>query len=423
MVASKTPRPRALKPRGNKDSELAPPEKTSPRAAKRDASRNAPPPANSRRRKKQLGNPATDKAPNKSAKSASKQPAAGGKSAIEQRAAGAEAASPLLQPLTPEPSQPRKGRAAKVTITQPDGTRRRLEVGVGRSHARSDRLRLFQIYYEPWHLELLDPDLEPFDNSGAYSEFFEFDVFSRLADQEGIRSAELWGAVSWRFSEKTGMSGNELRDIIKANPGYDVYYCNPYPHNEALFHNMWLQGETCHPRFLEVAKAVFAAANLPEEELRALEQSEMFSAANYFVGSNKFWSLYLAFVKRVIGLADSRMSDEMKQLLHSSEADQRFMHNGATYVSFVVERLFPLFMKTAGRRLKKFKYKLPAKEAESNVHLRLLREMRDVAHKTNSAWLAACWINYRNLYFAQSNGKEWCAKYLRTITPTTVQFG
>lgn len=50
---------------------------------KRDASRNASSPANSRRHKKQLEDPATDKAPNKSAKSAPKQPAADGKSAIE----------------------------------------------------------------------------------------------------------------------------------------------------------------------------------------------------------------------------------------------------------------------------------------------------------------------------------------------------
>jgi hypothetical protein len=58
-----------------------------------------------------------------------------------------------------------------------------------------------------------------------------------------------------------------------------------------------------------------------------------------------------------------------------------------------------------------------------NVHLRLLREMKDVAHRTRSAWLAACWVNYRNLYFSQSNGKEWCATHLRNVTPTTVRFG
>jgi hypothetical protein len=51
-----------------------------------------------------------------------------------------------------------------------------------------------------------------------------------------------------------------------------------------------------------------------------------------------------------------------------------------------------------------------------------LREMKDVAHRTQSAWLAACWVNYRNLYLSQTNTKAWCEKYLRVITPTEVRF-
>jgi hypothetical protein len=99
------------------------------------------------------------------------------------------------------------------------------------------------------------------------------------------------------------------------------------------------------------------------------------------------------------------------------------MHNGATYVVFIIERLLPIFLKTSGRHLKTFKIALPGKEAELNVHIRLLREMKDVAHKTKSAWLDACWINYRNLYFAQSRSREWCATHLRNVTPTSVRFG
>jgi len=41
---------------------------------------------------------------------------------------------------------------------------------------------------------------------------------------------------------------------------------------------------------------------------------------------------------------------------------------------------------------------LPVREAAFNVHLKLLREMKDIAHSTKSAWLAACWVNYRALY-------------------------
>lgn len=314
-------------------------------------------------------------------------------------------------------------KGAAITVTQRGNGRVRIDAASSGTRRPRNPLPIFQIYYEPWHIELLDPAFEPFDNSGVVSEYLEFDVFSRLAASPELQSAPLWGALSWRFGEKTGISGDALRDAITANPGFDIYYCNPYPENEALFHNMWLQGETCHPRFLELARAVFAAADLPEDDLIAVEPSAMFSAANYFVGSQKFWSLYLAFVRRVMGLSDSRLSREMRELLHSPEADKRAMHNGATYVVFIIERLLPIFLKTSGRHLKTFKIALPGKEAELNVHIRLLREMKDVAHKTKSAWLAACWINYRNLYFAQSSSREWCATHLRNVTPTSVRFG
>jgi hypothetical protein len=56
------------------------------------------------------------------------------------------------------------------------------------------------------------------------------------------------------------------------------------------------------------------------------------------------------------------------------------------------------------------------------VHQKLLREMKDVAHRTQSAWLAACWVNYRNLYLGQTQPKPWVQKHLRSITPSEIKF-
>jgi hypothetical protein len=283
-------------------------------------------------------------------------------------------------------------------------------------------LRIFQIYYEAWQRELLDPNFAALDNSKGNSEFLEFAVFEKLAKSDYVKGAQLWGALSWRFTEKTGMSGEDLIKYIKGHPNADVYYCNPFPHNEALFHNMWLQGETTHPQFLALSQAVFQVTGLPQEELTAMMSSEHYSAANYFVATPKFWNAYLPWVMNVMSLANKKLPPKVRDLLHSAQADDRGLHQGASYVPFIVERLFPVFMKTAGKSLKAHKVPLPERERELNVHLKLLREMKDVAHKTNSAWLAACWVNYRNLYLTQANGKAWCTKYLRAITPTDIKF-
>jgi hypothetical protein len=288
--------------------------------------------------------------------------------------------------------------------------------------AQAEPIRLFQIYYEPWHRDLLDPAFTPFDNTGRISELLEFDVFERLAASDATAGAALWGALSWRYSEKTGLSGTELRSIIAAHPDADVFYANPHVHNEALYHSMWVQGETAHPRFLEVARAFFAAAGLPADELSAIHPSADFSAANYFVGTPRFWAIYLPWVRETLARAEANLDPAMRALMHSTAADDRGLHGGATYLPFIVERLFPLFLRSAGRELKAHKVTSPSREAELNVHLRLLREMKDTAHRTSSTWLAVCWVNYRNLYLGQMHGAAWCQEYLRRVTPTDVRF-
>jgi len=283
-------------------------------------------------------------------------------------------------------------------------------------------LRLFQIYYESWQRELLDPNFAALDNSKSKSELLEFAVFEQLSKSDYVKGAELWGALSWRFTEKTGMTGAELVKNIVANPGFDIYYCDPYPHNEALFHNLWLQGEISHPQFLALCQSVFQAAGISADELISINPSADFSAANYFIGTPKFWGEYLPWVTNILSLANKKLPPKVRDMMHSKVADDRGLHNGASYVPFIVERLFPIFMRTTGKNLKGYKIALPEREREMNVHLKLLREMKDVAHKTKSAWLAACWVNYRNLYLTQTNPKDWCNKYLRNITPTDIKF-
>ena len=260
------------------------------------------------------------------------------------------------------------------------------------------------------------------DNSRGTSELMEFAVFEQLQKNQATQGATLWGALSWRFGEKTGMQGNDWVKQILEHPGNDVYFCNPHVQNEAIFHNMWLQGETSHPSFLDISKAFFVAAGLDDKELAAIHPSSVYSSANYFVATPKFWELFIPYVRKVLVAADKKLNPTIRDVLHSKVADDKGLHGGATYVPFIVERLFGLFMRTEGKELKAYKIALPERERELNVHLKLLREMKDVAHRTQSAWLAACWVNYRNLYLSQTNTKDWCEKYLRVITPTEVRF-
>ena len=283
-------------------------------------------------------------------------------------------------------------------------------------------VKIFQIYYEAWQKDLLDSAFAAIDNSKFPSELRELDVFSRLADSEYVKGAKLWGALSWRFSEKTGWTGSDLMREINAFPGFDIYFCNPEPEYEALYHNLWLQGVPLHPKFIEVCQAFFKAVGLPLESLTSIEPISATSSANFFVATPQFWSLYLPWVKSLLNTANKKMPTNMRDLLHSSAADDKNLHGGATYVPFIVERLLPIFLKTVGSSLKAHKCNLIEPLKKMDVHLRLLREMKDVAHRTNSPWLAACWVNYRNLYLTQTKGAQWCKTYLRQVTPEKITF-
>jgi hypothetical protein len=283
-------------------------------------------------------------------------------------------------------------------------------------------IKVFQIYYSPEQKSGLDPDFAAYDNSGNSSRLFEFSVFTRLAQSNEVRSAKLWGAMSWKFGKKAGISGRQLKEEIIAHPGYDAYFCNPYPENEALYHNMWVQGELAHPNFMPLCAEVFEVSNLPTELLTSVQPSSEFSAANYFVANQSFWRAYIGFVSRVLISADKNLSPTAKRILYSSTADKFGAHAEASYIPFLVERLFTIFLRTDGKHFKTFKLALPGREKKDNVHLKLLAEMKDVACRTKSMWLAACWINYRNLYLSKIYGDSWTKTHLKHITPASISF-
>jgi len=297
-----------------------------------------------------------------------------------------------------------------------------LTTAVVRKARPEKSLPIYQIYFLPEQRPALDAAFIPLDNSASTDPLHEFAVFERLGRDEGLRQAPLWGAMSWRFGVKTGLSGQALRQAIAAQPGHDLYYCNPFPEHEALFINSWQQGVPSHPNFTALCTAVFEAGGLPVEELGALHPSPLFSTCNFFVGSPAFWGLYLPWVRGLLDRVRAGVPGSVLKVLDSPLSDPNNHHAGSTYWPFIVERLLPLFLAGEGRELKTHKLALPAVEVRLNTHLQRLREMKDVAHRTRSRWLYACWLNYRNLYLLQTAGPDWCKRYLPLISAAELHF-
>jgi len=309
-------------------------------------------------------------------------------------------------------------------LTASGGKQKKLRKIVDRRAAANDsgiaQLKIYQVYYEEGQRNDLDSAFTPFDNAKDNSGLFEFSVFKKLAKKQEVERLARWGAVSWKFGEKTGVQGRQLIELIESKPEIDLFYCNPEPFYEGLFHNFWLQGETRHPGLLSIVSELFRHCGLNPSELNRVHQSVEFSSANYFIGSQRFWDLYLPFIENVLRVADEKLSPDLRDLMWSSKGDPRQLHKGSSYVPFIVERLFPVFLRTVGRQLSASKFALPAREREMNDHIRRLRELKDAAIKAKSDWLLQAWLNYRNLYLQSVSSKQWCQQYLPLLNPKEV---
>ena len=309
---------------------------------------------------------------------------------------------------------------AQIMFFNEEETRLRGKVSANLDDAS---IKIFQIYYHDRQLPFLDPDFEPYDNAGDKSPLLEFNVFAKLLQSNKLQDAKLWGALSWKFGQKTGLTGARFKQEIAANPGYDVYFCNPHAEVEALYHNLWLQGEVSHPNFIALSKEIFEVAGLPAELLTEIQPSLNFATANYFVATPSFWKRYAAFISRILLAANKKLSPTARAIMFSSTADPTGVHAEASYIPFIVERLFSVFLRTEGHDFRACKISPQDPQGSVNVHLKLLGEMRTLALRTKSSWMASCWVNYRNLYLTNAHGAPWAQRYLKSITPQTVVFG
>lgn len=295
-------------------------------------------------------------------------------------------------------------------------------LGKGRVLNPKVSVQIHQIYFKPDQKKFLDQDAIPYDNSGRRHPLFEYEVFRRLNADDETRKSHLWGAVSWKFVESMGFSVASFKQFIVKNPGYDVYFCNPHPSIESLYENLWIQGEIAHPNFLQLANAFLDAAGLDSQVTKTVVPSGYIASANYFVGSHKFWNMYLEFVDTALLKAEKNLPPEIWSELSSPVADHKGLHNGSNYFPFLIERLLTEFLLLHSKDLKAIKLQSPKLESKLSDNHRDLRHMKDLAVRSKSTWMIDCWRNYRNLYLSLAADPKALRKHLKVLTDRNVLF-
>lgn len=152
--------------------------------------------------------------------------------------------------------------------------------------------------------------------------------------------SELSGLVSPKFSAKTKIAGKRFIEFIQGNPGYDVYFINPFPHLAYLSFNVWEQGEFWHRDLCRLANALFKAAEFDLDVTRlSRNKAETLLYSNYWVGNHAFWDRFMTVVGRLMDAVDTLPETDRAQFFSLAAHS-----TAATYYPFVFERIFSTFL-------------------------------------------------------------------------------
>jgi hypothetical protein len=323
---------------------------------------------------------------------------------LPQKKRGTAAAkTKATQPATPAPARQRKVKAA------PSVPRVRKAV----SPAAEPTIRLFLARpgrrgkaspdgFESCLLERAKPGTLPY-----------LDAMRRVSADPALKGCLCWGMLPQDFTGRTGLGAAELRQFIYSHPGYDLYYLDAHPEQEAVFHSPWQQAEIEYPGFLGLMHEFFAAVGLPDQPLDAITHSALFATGNLIVASPAFWEKYLAFCERVLAQAREKLGPAARKALFGEAAAPDTQRK----LDLLFARLTGIFLMMKEPGWRACKLPLPGREAVLNPHLRLLREMKDLALTRRSRWMVFCWANYRTLYFAQAMGKQWATRNFKVLNP------
>lgn len=268
-------------------------------------------------------------------------------------------------------------------------------------------IKIFQIYFKPELKVHCDQHFVPFDNTAnPRPELREWDVWDREYDSLLASDLEYWGFVSWKFKEKTNLTGQQVYDFINAYPGQDAYLLNPCIINEACFANSWEQGDLHHPNISAIGNKFLQKIGYGDVDVKGMlldRNTTVF--ANYVIGSRKFWTKFMEFSRQLFTEADKDpvFKEEVFGAGGSNYAHDKTLPN----FTFLIERLIPTFIELENLGSVGFKHSpdtLAIKYQPYADDIMSLSDLKVAVNRHNSDELYDIWNFYRHKFLTQHQG-------------------
>lgn len=198
-------------------------------------------------------------------------------------------------------------------------------------------MKIYQVYYNEESKKGLDRQFIPYDNTNpAKEKEYEYGVIRNIYNKlDPFKDDKLFGVLSWKFKEKTGLNGKDFISWINKNKGYDVYIVNPFPELSYLFYNSWYQGEYWHPGLLELTEKLFNEGCI-DLYLNKRHDINSCSFCNYFVANKKFYKEYIYYCEKLYN-AITNTDDKAKKLLF--DVNVYGGDTSAAFFPFIFERM------------------------------------------------------------------------------------
>jgi hypothetical protein len=103
------------------------------------------------------------------------------------------------------------------------------------------KIGIYQVAYNDEGLKAIDPEFIRYFNENK-DQFFENHVILELYKSQRYRMFDYFGVLSWRFFQKTGITGKKVMKLIYENPYCDAFTFMPpgykqhqHPYNRKKF--------------------------------------------------------------------------------------------------------------------------------------------------------------------------------------------
>jgi hypothetical protein len=204
-------------------------------------------------------------------------------------------------------------------------------------------IKIYQAYYREDQKTHLDKEFEPFDNTAnPVKNLYEHYIYHQVRKRALAEGVDRWGVFSWQWRKKLQhIEPAAVLGMVEQVSDAEVLIFNAYPEDELVAYNVWEQGAWSHPYIVVLGRKLLELMNENPDLIYLPMDRATYCAANYFIGTAKFWDGLLEFLDRYVAAID-KLDPEHKKMLYSSAGYEP--NPALDYTGFICERLISTYL-------------------------------------------------------------------------------